>query len=341
MKVVGPVVAMLMALLVGCRSHTTQELLERDLRQQEDALYQLQCKLDQQCALVDALSQENATLRSGAYPAPATTPTTVPTTRPPRSIRNGDTSPLAPPTIELPGEQAAPFRAPPEIKPFDPNVPEGEVPPSASAPTPPIIVTPTAEMTIETSNDTAAEVAVISLNPRVTGGYASDDKPGDDGVTVLVEPRTADGKLVERPGALTIVVMDPAVAGVKGRIARWDFSEQDIVSRWRSSPDGKGWRFDLHWPSAPPVHGDLIVHTRYTTASGAKLDAQAPIKVDVPGVAPTVDRKQAVPTSRQWTRSTRPMPLPIGRPAVPMAPLAPATDPSSIGTAARGWSPYR
>ncbi len=357
MKTVTSAGAMLMALLVGCRSHSAQELLERDLRRQEDVIYSLQGQVDQQCAMVQALEQENAALRSStaAVTAPST-PSTLTTPRgAPRSNSNtipGTTIPLAPPSIELPTEQAPPFRAPPEIQPFDPSIPEGVLPKQTSAPLQPAplhsaalqVLPSEGELKLDAPDNAPAEVTTIVLNPRITGGYAADDKPGDDGVTVFVEPRAADGKPVERPGQITIVVLDPAIDGPKSRIARWDFVETDVASRWRATPDGKGWRFDLHWPSGPPTHNALTVHTRYTTPSGGKLDAQAQIAIQLASTAPTVERTPFTPRSQQWTRSSRPLqqllsPQMPTRPMPQAMPINPPDD--AANTAARGWSPYR
>ena len=44
----------------------------------------------------------------------------------------------------------------------------------------------------------------------LTGGRDYDDKPGDDGVTVYLRPRDADGDVVKAPGRITIQLLDNA-----------------------------------------------------------------------------------------------------------------------------------
>ena len=50
-------------LAVGCRSDLSQQLLERELRMQEDQIYQLQDELQEKCARLDRASGENTSLR--------------------------------------------------------------------------------------------------------------------------------------------------------------------------------------------------------------------------------------------------------------------------------------
>jgi hypothetical protein len=47
----------------GCKSDLNQQLLERELRYQEDQIYQLQDELQDKCLRLDSLSGENTSLR--------------------------------------------------------------------------------------------------------------------------------------------------------------------------------------------------------------------------------------------------------------------------------------
>src|SRR5271156_4151470 len=49
--------------LAGCKSNANQQLLERDLRQQEDKIYQLQGELDDCRQSLDSCRRENAALK--------------------------------------------------------------------------------------------------------------------------------------------------------------------------------------------------------------------------------------------------------------------------------------
>ncbi|HWA96941.1 MAG TPA: hypothetical protein VG713_00545 [Pirellulales bacterium] len=306
-------------LATGCRNNAAQELLERDLRRQEDQIFALESKLAEYQALLEAAQCGSGPINQTtiAEPSPASS---APSMRrieeiPARRGAGGDT--FTPPVIELP-EQAPPFRAPPEIQPPDPGIPDGELPAvrGSSTAVPPA-QPPGIDLQLASASPRAAEPVIpepsvpgeitgIGVNPRVTRGYAVDERPGDDGVTVLIEPRGVNGKPSDTPTQMSIVVMDPALVGEASRVARWDFTESEIADRWRSSPDGKGWRFDLRWPTAPPKHSQLVAHIRCMKGDGTKLDAEAPITIDLPAAPPQYPVAQ--PRAQQWTRSTRPTP---------------------------------
>lgn len=137
--------------LSGCRqNHAARELLERELRLQEDRIYQLEAQLEDTRRELDHASGKPFSrsplgtdcpmpgmtilesppavvvpapvIRSTPTPPPSSKPTVVP---PPSS------GTFAPPTIELPPQtppektQAAPYSGPPTISPPSPDVPEG------------------------------------------------------------------------------------------------------------------------------------------------------------------------------------------------------------------------
>ena len=58
----------------------------------------------------------------------------------------------------------------------------------------------------------------ITLNRKQTSGYNADEQPGDEGVSVLIEPRNASGALLRAAGKLSIVVLDPTLAGDAARV---------------------------------------------------------------------------------------------------------------------------
>jgi hypothetical protein len=59
----GPLAAGIALCLVGCKSDLNQQLLERELRYQEDQIYQLQDELAEKCARLEYVAGENSSLR--------------------------------------------------------------------------------------------------------------------------------------------------------------------------------------------------------------------------------------------------------------------------------------
>jgi hypothetical protein len=133
-------------------------------------------------------------------------------------------------------------------------------------------------------------ITQITLNRKLTGGHNVDGHPGDEGVMVVVEPLNAAGDLVEVPGPVAIVVLDPAIDGDAARIARWDFTSQEAASHIKRTPLGDGLHFDLRWPHSPPVHRVLNLYVRYTTADGRRLQVEKQIEVDPPHGEEPADR---------------------------------------------------
>lgn len=138
--------------LAGCRqNHASRELLERELRLQEDRIYELESKLED---AERALSQVRDCApprsdswggdRSGDGPSKSfVTPPALNFAEPSVTLPGASTSPgssgssLSPPSITLPPavelpsgpssskSSAPPFRGPPAVVPVDPSVPEG------------------------------------------------------------------------------------------------------------------------------------------------------------------------------------------------------------------------
>jgi len=61
--------ALVAAGLTGCKSDLNQQLLERELRYQEDQIYQLQDELQEKCARLERVAGENAGLRRRIHAA--------------------------------------------------------------------------------------------------------------------------------------------------------------------------------------------------------------------------------------------------------------------------------
>jgi hypothetical protein len=128
-----------------------------------------------------------------------------------------------------------------------------------------------------------AEVTHIVLNQKLTGGFDFDkSKTGDEGVTVVIEPRNGDGAYVPLSGELTVVLLDPAEEGEAQRIARFDFDAIEASRHLRKSLLGKGIHLDLRWPDQAPRHEIVRIAVRYTTPEGRKLEARRDVKIVLP-----------------------------------------------------------
>jgi len=277
-------------LTLGCRVDPNQVLLEQEARMLEDRIYHLEAQLDDSCAAREATIRENEALKKelaggdrgpgrdapGSYGGPSSAPSSGPSMGPPSDTprsRRGAAPNLEAPTIELP----EPSDTPPEELPGTPNSPPSGAPSVGPA-----------------GGGASAVNGVptkLVINKRLTGGLDRDGHNGDEGVLVVVEPRDAQGQLVKSPGDVSIVVMDPALEGAAQRVARWDFSADEVPSHFQSTPLGAGLRFQLAWPSEPPKNRQLQLFVRYTTPDGAKINADVPIDVRSPADPPRESRE--------------------------------------------------
>lgn len=122
----------------------------------------------------------------------------------------------------------------------------------------------------------------ITLNRALTGGYSHDARFGDAGVSVLIEPRDAHGRLVPAAGPVSVVVLDRGRSGDAARVARWDFTAEQISTLYRKTPYGEGIYLEMPWPGSPPDRGHLHLFVRYTTQDGRHLEASCELDVALP-----------------------------------------------------------
>ena len=275
--------AVLSALVCGCRANVSHQLLERELLAQENQIYQLQDQVDEYEARLDSCHRENEALlaelgRSRTGKRAAT--------------RAAGPEELSPPVVE-PGAQgpALPYDGPPVISPPDASLPDGEhVAKVASGGRKSRLLGGKARSASTEARPIDEVVTQITLNRKLTGGHNVDGHPGDEGVMVVVEPLNAAGDLVEVPGEVSMVVLDPALEGDAARIARWDFTAKEAAGHVKRTPLGDGLHFDLRWPHSPPMHRVLNLYVRYTTADGRRLQVEKQIEVDPPGDKEPADR---------------------------------------------------
>lgn len=236
--------------LVGCKTTVDQQLLERELRLQEDQIYQLQDELVSRQAQLQRSEGENASLRKqlgivdadtslpkridlppgAASPAPVTAP----------SVTMPDRPTLVPPVVVPPtGAPGAgglrfgppsspPGAAPPAVLPGPPPTAPGRMAPPTLDGVPPLPGSPSASAG-NGSGDRAAlpairrlsheetiaaqgSIAALVINPGQTACFDRNGDGSSDGLNLVIEPRDGAGRLVAAGGDLSIMVYDESVA---------------------------------------------------------------------------------------------------------------------------------
>jgi len=234
-------------LAAGCKSDLNQQLLERELRMQEDQIYLLQDELQAKCARLERTIGENGSLKKqlgigetdpaqgrpkmpgGLFSgqAAAGAPTALPPPMPPGNAgttRSGpDAIRFVPPAVSIPpGGGALPPPMPPALSP-PAGLPRSAVPPAITPPTlegvPPLPNEPgrgaqaPAGLRLSYNESLAGEEKITHLviNPSRTVCFDGDGDSLSDGLALVVEPRDADERLVTAAGDITVTVHDPSV----------------------------------------------------------------------------------------------------------------------------------
>ncbi len=179
-----------------------------------------------------------------------------------------------PPMIEIPDTPPA---TPPERQPRieaepPPEMPSELPPPRGAAPAPPA----QREVIDE-------KVTHLFLNPLHTGGVDFDRRPGDDGLSLLLEPRNAADQFVPQAGNVSVVLLDPEKSGDAARIARWSFGSRETRLAISQEQDARGIRLEMPWPSRGPESGQLKLFVRYETADGRKIQTERDIYIKLAG----------------------------------------------------------
>ena len=292
------------ALLVGCKSDLNQQLLERELRYQEDQIYQLQDELQDKCARLERVAGENTSLRRQLGVAendPAVAPRANPARPRPAAAEPG----LVPPAIEVPDlPRSAPpgSLAPPALDGVPPLPNRSDVGPPASGATPalpvsdgePLALPPAAAVVDPAARpvsafvpagdvrrlsfDTSAAAAThLVVNADRTACIDADGDGVSEGLKLVCEPRDAEARLVPAAGDVEVAVFDPGGGG--GPLAQWRVPAAEAATAFRRTSRDRGLQLSLPWPAAPPPGPHVRVAVRLVPPGGSPLEADATIRV--------------------------------------------------------------
>jgi hypothetical protein len=277
-------------LLAGCRSDLGQQLLERELRYQEDQIYQLQDELREKCDRLERTAGENTSLRrqlglgAGDQVAPRSAPVRQPA---------AGAVPV-PPAIELPDGLRSPV---PPVKPAPPDL-EGVPPlPTSGAGRPaalpagglvfppgPAVIDPAARP-VESTADAASgrrasfdapaaegRPARLVVNPRQT---ACLDGSGGAGLRLVFEVRDDEERLVAAAGDVTVTVFDASDAAP---VARWEIPAAHAAGHFRRTSRNRGLHFEFPWQGRFPAGETVRVVVGFAPAGGQPLETEATIR---------------------------------------------------------------
>ena len=209
------VMAAVVLFCLGCKSDLSQQLLERELRMQEDQIYQLQDELQDKCARLDRVAGENTSLKKqlgfgeNDGPSPRRGPLLPPGGQPAPAIRSGPSQPqLVPPAIDIPGVVRPPAggpATPPTGSPPAPGTAPGTIGPPKLDGIPPLPTEP--RFPGAAAPETSSSVMPASATVAATGDPTGDPPAGQ---------RLSHEESLADAGRITHLIVNP------GRTACFD-----------------------------------------------------------------------------------------------------------------------
>jgi hypothetical protein len=91
---------------------------------------------------------------------------------------------------------------------------------------------------------------------RGTGGIDDDNRPGDEGILVVVVPRDVDTSPVKVAGTLKVAAFEVTTEGLKIPLSTWDVSATELRKSWRTGLLSSGYHVSLpfqRFPTNPKV----------------------------------------------------------------------------------------
>jgi hypothetical protein len=262
-----------LATFVGCQSGAERDIVQREMRQQEDQIYALEDYLSEYQQLLCDARNENAMLKrqmvqgqfregGGSPPNDGADTLPSPPDSPPREpARRG--SPTPTPSLTEPDVPALDMSEP-AVPPLDGT---SAVEPEELAPEIESIEQVAAEVEVPSA---VASAVVLSGEVRL-GDAADDDAERGPRVLLHVEPVAEDGQLAEFDGRLSLLVLDPAAREKEQQLARWDFAADDLEPLATNTKQGRSYEFPLQLPAEAPANRPLELWVRMTPEDGKKI----------------------------------------------------------------------
>jgi hypothetical protein len=281
----------------GCRSASSTDLVEREMRQQEDQIYALQDYLAEYQQLLCEYRQENESLKrqmvTGQFRESLPTPRRS-ETRPPS--RTTPTPPSEPPT---PDEDTTP---PADIPPLEFD--QSDIPPLDT--TSAVDSEGTLHAIAENEAGDVTALETDANDPNVT--LAAFDEPvpvdaaawsveqvlvrgevwpgaGTDGPRLLVDldPLTTTGRPAELSGDLSLMVLDTDSDGTQQSLARWDFTPDQWQPMVVEGTNGSAVQLPLQLPAEAATDGPVELWVRLVPEKGEKVLAHVEVDLGRPG----------------------------------------------------------
>ena len=126
--------------------------------------------------------------------------------------------------------------------------------------------------------DDSLRVTHLFLNPLLTGGADFDKQFGDDGITMVIEPRNSDDVFVPLARPIGAVITE---AGVPGILAKWTIDTAEVKKRLVNTDKMRGFKIRLDWLDSKPKTNRVHLTVRYVTEDNRDLLAEQDVFIHV------------------------------------------------------------
>lgn len=162
---------------------------------------------------------------------------------------------------------------------------------------------PSATQTGNSNNHSIAnrdgDITEIVIHRSGTRGHSVDSIAGDEGISLLIQPKGSRGEILLQRGELTVSIIDPKEASENKRIGLWKFlPEETELFFVNDEIASHGILLHLPWDQATPTRPKLILHVRFVTDDGRVLQTSSDIRIK----PPLSDYSPEDPRIVEWTQ---------------------------------------
>ncbi len=122
-------------------------------------------------------------------------------------------------------------------------------------------------------------VTAIKLE-RLSGGADYDGKPGDDGITVYIQPVDQEGHVIKAAGEIRVELFDLANPDGQLKIGEYRFDADHTPKLWHGRLMTHHYTVECRWRVRPPAHEEITVRVEFTDyLTGRTFRAQKAVTV--------------------------------------------------------------
>ncbi len=145
-----------------------------------------------------------------------------------------------------------------------------------------------ATVQIATEKVTDLRVVELAFHPSLTRAINMDDRPDDDGLYLVLQPKNERGQMVPTGADLTIIVLDPARDGDQAKIGRWEYTADEVKDKLQPIGSEQGIHLRLPWNGPDPSADRVIIFALFKFENGRQVMGEKEIFLSSDGSHKTV-----------------------------------------------------